>query len=134
MSLATSGIGPAVVGLAISTAGALATLRLAQAMQRVRPHFKGEFDGLMRFAFDLMEGVAHIHTSLEGVSTQVNYIACLLHEEWPYQVFLFWSTMLLNALDMKCNDSHVTLSSCRVCEIYTKYRRTQADSTNVLTQ
>ena len=119
MSLVTAGMGPAVIGAAISTAGALATLRLAQAYAESEASFRsiqGEFDCLMRFALDLKEGVAHVHTSLEGVSTQVNHIAFCMKNGQANSAVLVLDA--LQRLNVKCNDSHVTISSCRECVKY----------------
>ena len=114
MSLVTAGIGPAVVGAGISTAGALATLCLAQAYAESEASFRsiqGEFDCLMRFAFDLKEGMALVHTTLEGVSTQVNYIAFCMKNGHANSAVLVHDA--LHRLNIKCNDSRVTTSSCR---------------------
>ena len=115
LSVATAaGIGPTLVGAAVGAVGTLTTVCLAQAYAESEASFRsiqGEFDCLTKFSFDLKEGMAHVHTNLEGVSTQVNHIAFCMKNGHANSVVLVHDA--LKRLNVYCSDSRVTTSRCR---------------------
>ena len=114
LSVATAGIGPTLVGAAVGAVGTLATVCLAQAYAESEASFhsiRGEFDCLLKFSFGLKEGMAHVHTYLEGVSTQVNHIAFCMKNGHANSIVLVHDA--LKRLNVYCNDSCITTSRCR---------------------
>ena len=114
LAFATAGIAPAVVGAAVGTVGAVATLRLARDYAESEASFQsiqGKFDCLLRYALDIKEGVAQVHTNVKSVSTQVNTIVFCMKNGQATSVVLIQDA--LKRLNVACTDSHVATSRCR---------------------
>ena len=114
LALATAGIGPAVVGAAVGTVGAVATLHLARDYAESEASFQsiqGKFDCLLRYALDIKVGVAQVHTNMKSVSTQVDHIVFCMKNGQATSVVLIQDA--LKRLNVACTDSHIATSRCR---------------------
>ena len=117
--LATGGLGAVVVGAAAGTAGvagAVTTHHIAKEYAATESSFRSiqrDFDCLLGYAYGLKEGVVHVHTNLEAVSTQVNHIAYCMKNGHAGSVLLVHDT--LGRLNVVCTESQESTSKYRKC-------------------